>query len=46
MDLHERRVIGALLLLLGVSLLTIGLYAGQLDTIIELLKRAFRPLGF
>ncbi|MEM2947590.1 MAG: hypothetical protein QXN96_05080 [Candidatus Bathyarchaeia archaeon] len=46
MDLHERRVIGALLLLLGVSLFTIGLYAGQLEAIIDLLKKAFRPLGF
>ncbi|MEM3616509.1 MAG: hypothetical protein QXJ31_01165 [Candidatus Bathyarchaeia archaeon] len=46
MDLHERRVIGALLLLLGVSLFAIGLYTGQVNAIIELLKRAFRPLGF
>ncbi|MEM3770583.1 MAG: hypothetical protein QXG76_05310 [Candidatus Bathyarchaeia archaeon] len=41
MDLHERRVVGALLLLLGVSLFAIGLYAGQLNAIIELLKKAF-----
>ncbi len=46
MDLHERRVIGALLLLLGVSLFTIGLYSGQLEAITDLLKKAFRPLGF
>ncbi|MEM0006897.1 MAG: hypothetical protein QXR79_05360 [Candidatus Bathyarchaeia archaeon] len=46
MDLHERRVIGALLLLLGVSLFAIGLYTGQLNAVIELLKKAFRPLGF
>ncbi|MEM1540308.1 MAG: hypothetical protein QXJ07_02870 [Candidatus Bathyarchaeia archaeon] len=41
MDLHERRVIGALLLLLGVSLFVIGLYIGQLKAIIELLKKSF-----
>ncbi len=46
MDLHERRVIGALLLLLGVSLFAIGLYTGHLEAVIKLLKEAFRPLGF
>ncbi|MBS7635988.1 hypothetical protein KEJ37_01360 [Candidatus Bathyarchaeota archaeon] len=46
MDLHERRVIGALLLLLGVSLFAIGLYTGHLEVVIKLLKEAFGPLGF
>jgi hypothetical protein len=41
MDIQERRVIGALLLLLGVSLLAAGLYTGQLNAIIELLKKVF-----
>lgn len=41
MDVPERRVIGALLLLLGISLFAFGLYIGQLNLIIELLKKAF-----
>jgi hypothetical protein len=41
MDIPERRVIGALLLLLGVSALAIGVYTGQLNVIVELLKESF-----
>ena len=41
MDIPERRVIGALLLLLGFSFLAIGIYTGQLNTIVDLLKRVF-----
>ena len=41
MDIPERRVIGALLLLLGISLLAVGIYTGQLNAILTLLKRAF-----
>ncbi len=41
MDSSERRVIGALLLLLGVTFFAIGLYTRQLNVIVELLKRAF-----
>jgi hypothetical protein len=41
MDISQRRVIGALLLLLGVSFLAVGLYAGQLNAIVELLKKVF-----
>jgi hypothetical protein len=41
MDTPERRVIGALLLLLGVSFLAIGTYTGQFNVIIELLKKPF-----
>jgi uncharacterized membrane protein YiaA len=41
MEIPERRVIGALLLLLGVSLFAVGLYTGQLNMVIELLKKAF-----
>jgi hypothetical protein len=41
MDIPERRVIGALLLLLGVSSLAIGLYTGQINAIISLLEKAF-----
>lgn len=41
MDISERRVVGALLLLLGVSFVAVGLYTGQLNAIIELLKKVF-----
>lgn len=42
MEIPESRVIGALLLLLGVSFLAVGIYTGQLDSLIEMLKTAFR----
>jgi len=42
MDIPERRVIGALLLLSGVSFLAVGVYTGQLDEIVEMLKTVFR----
>lgn len=44
MDVPERRVIGALLLLLGVSFLAVGVYTGQLDEIVEMLKTAFKTV--
>jgi hypothetical protein len=44
MEIPERRMIGALLLLLGVSFLAAGIYAGQLNTILEMLKKAFTTL--
>ncbi|MBE0520367.1 hypothetical protein IBX35_04930 [Candidatus Bathyarchaeota archaeon] len=44
MDVPERRVLGALLLLLGVSFLAVGVYTGQLDEIVEMLKTAFRTV--
>ena len=42
MDISERRIIGSLLLLLGVSFLAVGIYTGQLDKIVEMLKSIFR----
>ena len=42
MDISERRIIGSLLLLLGVSFLAVGIYTGQLDRIVEMLKSVFR----
>ncbi len=42
MDISERRIIGSLLLLLGVSFLAVGIYTGQLDKIVEMLKSVFR----
>jgi len=44
MDVPERRVIGALLLLLGVSFLAVGVYTGQLDWIVERLEKAFETV--
>lgn len=44
MDVPERRIIGALLLLLGVSFLAVGIYTGQLNTIVEMLKTVFRTV--
>ena len=41
MDIPERRVIGALLLLLGVSFFAVAAYTGQLNSVVELLKKAF-----
>jgi len=41
MDIPERRVIGALFLLLGVSFLAVSIYTGQLNAIVEMLKKVF-----
>jgi Mn2+/Fe2+ NRAMP family transporter len=43
MDISERRIFGALLLLLGVSCLIVGGYTGQFDALVGLLKKAFAP---
>jgi len=44
MDIQERRIVGALLLLLGVSALAVGAYTGQLTVIVQMLKTPFRTL--
>ena len=41
MDIPEDRMIGALLLLLGVSSLAVGIYTGQLNAILDLLTKIF-----
>jgi hypothetical protein len=41
MDTQQRRIVGALVLLLGVSFLAVGAYTGQLNTIVELLRKVF-----
>jgi len=41
MDLLEKRVIGSLLLLSGLTFLASGLYTGQLTFVLELLKKIF-----
>ncbi len=37
MNLPEQRIVGALILLAGVSFLAVGLYTGQLTTVIEII---------
>jgi len=44
MGIPERRMIGALLLLLGISCLAVGIYTGQINTLIEMLKTALRTV--
>lgn len=41
MDISERRVIGALLLLSGFTFLAVGLYTEQLSFVWEVLKEVF-----
>jgi hypothetical protein len=41
LDLPEKRVIGSLLMLSGLTFLAIGLYTGQLTTLLDLLKKIF-----
>lgn len=44
MDVLERRVIGALLLLLGVSFLAVAIYTDQVDEVVDMLKEVFRTV--
>ena len=37
MNLLEQRIIGSLILLAGISFLAVGLYTGQLTTVIEII---------
>jgi len=41
MDSSEQRIIGSLLLLLGFTFLTIGLYTGQLAVVLDIIKKVF-----
>jgi len=41
MNPPERRVVGSLLLLSSLTFLTLGLYSGQLDFVLEIVKRIF-----
>lgn len=41
MDVSEQRIVGSLLLLLGFTLLTIGLYSGQLAYVLDIIKKVF-----
>lgn len=43
MELSEKRIIASLILLTGVTFLSIALYTGQLATIAELIRSIFEP---
>ena len=43
MEPSEKRIIGSLLLLLGLSILAAGLSSGQLDYLMDFLKKIFEP---
>jgi len=43
MDQSEKRIIGALLLLLGVTMLILGLSSDQISTLINLIRNLFQP---
>ncbi|MEM3442500.1 MAG: hypothetical protein QXM86_01390 [Candidatus Bathyarchaeia archaeon] len=43
MNVQEKRIIGALLLLLGVSFFAAGICQEQISYLIELLKTTFKP---
>ncbi len=45
MEIPERRIIGSLLLLLGVSFLALGIQQGQPNTIVGMLQTVFRAFG-
>jgi len=41
MEVSQRRVIGSLILLLGVSFLVVGLQSDQINTVLTFLKQIF-----
>jgi hypothetical protein len=43
MDVSTRRVIGSLMLLLGVTFLAVGLYSGQINNVMQIVKRILEP---
>lgn len=43
MDISEKRIIGSLFLLAGLTFLSIALYTGQLAEVAELMKSIFEP---
>ena len=45
MDIAENRIIGALLLLLGVSFLVIAINTGQIGAIVDLLETTLKAAG-
>jgi len=45
MEISESRMLGALILLLGVSCLAVGVYTNQLNALTDMLKTAFHLFG-
>jgi len=43
MNHSEKRIIGSLLLLLGITMLVLGLNSGQIRSVLELIKNLFEP---
>jgi hypothetical protein len=43
MEISEKRIIGSLILLAGLTFLSIGLYTNQLAKVAELMKSIFEP---
>jgi len=43
MENSEKRIIGSLILLAGITFLSIALYSGQLTEVAELMRRIFAP---
>lgn len=43
MDVSEKRIIGSLLLLAGLTFLSIALYTNQLPEIVKLMTEIFKP---
>jgi len=43
MEISEKRIIGSLILLAGITFLSIGLYTDQLAKIADLMKAIFEP---
>ncbi|MCK4933311.1 hypothetical protein KAS06_01435 [Candidatus Bathyarchaeota archaeon] len=43
MEISEKRIIGSLILLVGVTFFSIALYSGQLTLIAEIVESIFEP---
>ena len=43
MDVSEKRILGSLLLVAGISFLSIAVYTNQLAQIVELISSVFEP---
>ncbi len=43
MEISEKRIIGALILLAGLTFLSLGLYTNQLEKVADLMRSIFEP---
>ncbi len=44
MDISQRRMFGSLLLLIGISAITVALYNHQFDRVVDMLKSVFQAI--